>query len=76
MVLVVLVRRQLPWADRGVERVGDEVRMSQIGGEVVCGGEGWRVGGRIALWRLGGHHHSADPCGIFQDLRKTQRCKI
>ena len=72
MVLVVLVGGQLPGTDRGVERVrvGDEVRVSQVGGQVVRGGEGRRVGGRVALWRLGGHHHPADPCGILQHLRK------
>lgn len=75
MVLVVLVGGQLPGADRGVERVrvGDEMRVSQVGGQVVCGGEGWRVGGRVALWRLWGHHHPADPCGILQHLWETQR---
>lgn len=74
VVLVVLVG-QLPGADRGVERVrvGDEVRVRQVGGKVVCGGEGRRVGGRVALWRLGGHHHPADPCGVFQHLRETQK---
>lgn len=72
VVLVVLVGGQVPGADRGIERmrIGDEVRVSQVGGQVVCGGEGWRVGGRVALWRLGGHHHPAYPCGILQHLRK------
>lgn len=71
VVLVVLVWGQFPGADRGVERmrVGDEVRVSQVRGQVVCGGEGRRVGGRVALWRLGGYHHPADPCGILQHLR-------
>jgi len=70
VVLVVLVGWHLPWADRGIERVrvGDEVRVSQVRGQVMCGGQSWRVRGRIALWRLGGHHHSADPCGILQHL--------
>lgn len=70
MVLVVLVWGQLPGADRGVERVrvGDEVRVSQVGRQVVCGGERWRVGGRVTLWRLGGYHHPADPCGVLQHL--------
>lgn len=69
MVLVVLVGGQFPGADRRVERVrvGDEVRVSQVG-YVVCGGEGRRVGGRVALWRLGGDHHPADPCVILQHL--------
>lgn len=75
MVLVVLVGGQLPGADRGVERVrvGDEVRVSQVGGQVMCGGEGRRVGGRVAFWRLGGHHHSADSCVILQHLWDTHR---
>ncbi|XP_035519703.1 uncharacterized protein slf2 [Morone saxatilis] len=64
VVLVVLVWGQLPGADRGVERVRvwDKVRVSQVGGQVVRRGEGWRVGGRVALWRLGGHNHPTDPC--------------
>lgn len=72
VVLVVLVRRELPGADRGVERVrvGDEVRVSQVGGQVVRGGEGWRVGGGVALWRLGGYHHPAYPCGVLQHLER------
>jgi len=63
VVLVVLVGGQLPGADGGVERVrvGDEVRVSHVRGKVVCGGEGRRVGGRVALRRLGRHHHPADP---------------
>lgn len=75
MVLVVLVGGQLPGADRGVEgvRVGDEVRVSQVGGQVVCRGEGRRVGGRVALRRLGGHHHPADPCVVLQHLGKDKR---
>lgn len=78
MVLVVLVGGQLPGTDRGVERVrvGDEVRVSQVGGQVVRGGEGRRVGGRVALWRLGGHHHPADPCGVLQHLRKTKGRRV
>lgn len=73
MVLVVLVGGQFPGADGRVERVrvGDEVRVSQVG-YVVCGGEGRRVGGRVALWRLGGDDHPADPCVILQHLG-TQR---
>lgn len=73
-MLVVLVGGQFPRADRGVERVrvGDKVRVSQVGGQVVCGGECWRVRGRVALWRLGGYHHPTDPCGILQHLRKKK----
>lgn len=72
VVLVVLVRRQLAWADRGIERVrvGNEVGVSQVWGEVVRRGQSWRVRGRVALWGLGGHHHSANPCGILQHLWK------
>lgn len=70
VVLVVLVRGQIPWADRGVERVGDEVRVSQVGGEVVSGGG--RVGGRVALRRLWGHHDPTDPCGVLQNLWATR----
>lgn len=75
VVLVVLVWGQLPGADRGVERVrvGDKVGVSQVGGQVVRGGERRGVGGRIALRRLGGHHHPADPCGVLQHLRETER---
>lgn len=78
MVLVVLVGGQVPGADRRVERVrvGDEVRVSQVGGQVVCGGEGRRVGGRVALWRLGGYHHPADPCGILQHLRRERGVSV
>lgn len=78
MVLVVLVGGQFPGADRRVERVrvGDEVRVSQVGGQVVCGGEGRRVGGRVALWRLGGYHHPADPCGILQHLRRERGVSV
>lgn len=70
MVLVVLMGRQLPRADGRIERVrvGDEVRVRQVWRQVMCGGESWGVGGRVALRRLGGHNHSADPCGIFQHL--------
>lgn len=76
VVLVVLVWGQLPGADRGVERVrvGDKVGVSQVGGQVVRGGERRGVGGRVALRRLGGHHHPADPCGVLQHLRETERC--
>lgn len=76
MVLVVLVWGQLPRADRGVEcvRVGDKVGVSQVGGQVVCGGERRGVGGRVALRRLGGHHHPAHPCGVLQHLREMERC--
>lgn len=76
VVLVVLVWGQLPGADRGVERVrvGDEVGVSQVGGQVVRGGERRGVGGRVALRGLGGHHHPADPCGVLQHLGKTERC--
>lgn len=75
MVLVVLVGGQLPGADRGVEGVGvgDEVGVSQVGGQVVCRGEGRRVGGRVALRRLGGDHHPADPCVVLQHLGKDRR---
>lgn len=75
MVLVVLVWGQLPRADRRVEgvRVGDEVRVSQVGGQVVCRGEGRRVGGRVALRRLGGDHHPANPCVVLQHLVKDRR---
>lgn len=75
VVLVVLVWGQLPGADRGVEgvRVGDEVGVSQVGGQVVCRGEGRRVGGRVALRRLGGDHHPADPCVVLQHLGKDRR---
>lgn len=75
VVLVVLVGGQLPGADRGVEgvRVGDEVGVSQVGGQVVCRGEGRRVGGRVALRRLGGDHHPADPCVVLQHLGKDRR---
>lgn len=70
-MLVVLVRGQLPGADRRVERVrvGDKVGVSQVGGQMVRGGERRGVGGRVALRRLGGHHHPADPCGVLQHLR-------
>lgn len=76
MVLVVLVWGQLPGADRGVERVrvGDEVGVSQVGGQVVRGGESGGVGGRVTLRRLWGHHHPADPCGVLQHLRETETC--
>lgn len=76
MVLVVLVWGQLPGADRGVERVrvGDEVGVSHVGGQVVRGGESRGVGGRVALRRLWGHHHPADPCGVLQHLRETETC--
>lgn len=76
-MLVVLVVGQLPGADRGVKRVRvwDEVRVSQVRGQVVCGGEGWRVGGRVALWRLRGHYHPADPCGILQNLQERREKK-
>lgn len=76
VVLVVLVWGQLPWADGWVERVrvGDEVRVSQVGRQVVRGGESGGVGGRVALRRLWGHHHPADPCGVLQDLREMERC--
>lgn len=75
VVLVVLVRGQLPGADRRVERVGvgDKVRVSQVGGQVVRGGERRGVGGRVALRRLWGHHHPADACGVLQDLREKDR---
>lgn len=75
MVLVVLVGGQLPGADRGVEGVGvgDEVRVSQVGGQVVRGGEGRRVGGGVALRGLGGDHHPADPCVVLQHLGKDRR---
>lgn len=75
VVLVILVGGQVPGADRGVERVrvGDEVGVSKVRGQVVCGGEGRRVGGRVALWRLGCDHHPADPRVILQHLRETQR---
>lgn len=77
-MLVVLVGGQFPGADRGVERVrvGDKVRVSHVGGQVVCGGEGRRVGGRVALWRLGGYHHPADPCGILQHLRRKRDVSV
>lgn len=71
-MLVVLVVGQLPRAYRGVERVLNEMRVSQVGGQVVCGGESWGVGGRVALWRLGGDHHPADPCGVLQHLQRTR----
>lgn len=76
MVLVVLVRGQLPGADRGVERVGvgDEVGVSQVGGQVVRRGESGGVGGRVALRRLWGHHHPPDPCGVLQHLGETETC--
>lgn len=75
VVLVVLVGGQLPGADRGVEgvRVGDEVGVRQVGGQVVCRGEGRRVGRRVALRRLGGDHHPADPCVVLQHLGKDRR---
>lgn len=76
VVLVVLVGGQLPRA-YGVEgmRVGDEVGVSQIRGQVVCGRQSWGVRRRVALWRLRGHHHSTDPRGILQHLwaRKQDR---
>lgn len=70
MVLVVLMGGQLSGADRGVERVrvGDEVRVSQVRGQVVRWGQGRRVAGGVALWRLWGHHHPPHPCGILQHL--------
>lgn len=75
VVLVVLVWGQLPRADRRVERVGvgDKVGVSQVGGQVVRGGERRGVGGRVALRRLGSHHHPADPRGVLQHLRETER---
>ncbi len=78
MVLVVLVGGQLPRANRGVERmrVGDEVRVSQIGRHVVCGGQGRRVRGRVALRRLGGHNHPADPGGVLQHLRRENKDSV
>lgn len=70
VVLVVLVWGQLTRADRGVKRmgVGNKVWVSQIGRQVVCGGQSWWVGRRVALWRLGGDHHPADPRGVLQHL--------
>lgn len=77
-MLVVLMGGQLPGADRGVERVrvGDEVRVSQVRGQVVRGGEGRRVGGRVALRRLGGHHHPADPRGVLQHLGREKEAAV
>lgn len=77
-MLVVLVRWQLTRADSGIERVraGNEVGVSQVRGKVMCGGQSWRVGGRVALWGLWGHHHSANPCGILQHLQKRNGLNI